>query len=140
MKDNSWKKFDRRHSGYCGVEIGDLKIRTTFEIGIVETGKQRVYAGFEVRVSNPAGGAWVGHDQWSLSEALRIAEAKAQVDGASLICAGLSMFWFETGLSAGSGFGYFPWSKSPVFMMDKPTGPENEPEAETRQEGDQPFE
>lgn len=91
-----------RHAGKCEIEIGNRIQAVNFEVGLVETGKQKVYAGIDVRIVNPAGGKWIGHDDWSPVEALRSAAALAEADGARVIVAGLSMFFTQSGLTWGT--------------------------------------
>lgn len=123
MPQRPWKHFEKRDAGECEIEIGGRTSTASYELGLVSTGRQRVHAGVELRIYGPDGSRWVGRDDWSPLEALRAAAALAQVDGVRLICSGLSAFFFQTGLSWGTPFGYYPWSDDPVQMMEPPEGP-----------------
>lgn len=123
MAKRPWRHFEVRCSGMCEIEIGKRTSEARYEFGLVETGKQRVYAGVEVRIWNPAGGQWVGHDDWSPLEALLAASKSAHADGVKLMCSGLSLFFFQTGLSWQTPYGFYPWSTEPVLMMDPPEAP-----------------
>lgn len=123
MARRPWRQFEVRYSGTCEIKIGNRTAQARYDVGLVETGKQRVFAGVEVRIMNPAGGLWIGHDDWSPLEALRVASKSAQADGVKLMCSGLSLFFFQTGLSWQTPYGYYPWSTEPVLMMDPPEAP-----------------
>ena len=123
MSKRPWRQFEVRHAGKCEIEIGSRTLATSYEVGLVETGKQKVFAGIDVRIVYPSGGTWIGHDDWSPVEALRSASALAAADGARIICAGLSMFFTQSGLSWATPYGFYPWSSGPVHMMSPPEAP-----------------
>lgn len=101
-----WLHFDPRAVGLCMLHDGHSEMEARYETGLVESGKTKVYEGLYVRVRYGQRPSWLGRDRWSFQEALLEVAAQAREDGFELECAGLSRNWYETGLSAGSGFGY----------------------------------
>lgn len=90
----------------CTLCDGDLEVEARFQTGLVESGKSKVYEGLYVRVRYGEKPSWLGRDRWCIQEALLEVAMQAREAGFELRCAGMSPNWYETGLSAGSGYGY----------------------------------
>ena len=88
------------------------------EIGTCATGRARVFAGYFLRVISDDGRMWLGEDDHSLRLALREVEAKMTVEGCGLDAIGLSPEWQESGLSANSGYGFYPDFDRAVHMLE----------------------
>ncbi len=116
-----WKKHRQRRAGECHIDLKGEGIVAEFEMGIVETGRQRVYAGHYIKVIGPDGEEWTGEDAWSVREALRELDEEIGRDGGRLLCAGLHGGFRESGLSADTGYGYIDGHRGAVHMMERPS-------------------
>ena len=105
-----WEHFDSRGHGFCKVKdkaTGEI-LDCRYEIGIVYTGKSRVFAGYKLTV-NFSGKEVVGRDKnCSESYSLALQDCNQQMEAADglLLVAGNADGYHETGLSGGAGFGY----------------------------------
>ena len=116
----AWRRYsgrDRRclvrscaSSEYCDVLV---------QYGVVETGKQRIHAGYFVQIVGPDDEERLFEDPHSLRRALCMADAALRELGFSLDVIGLSQDWKESPMSANSGYGYLPDVRDPVHMLDQ---------------------
>ena len=114
----AWRHYEARQSGECEVQNGPQDSLAQFEIGIVETGRTRVFAGHFVRLVLKDGEQITGEHEYSLRGALwRLARNIAPL-GYVLNCAGISAEFNESGLSVDTGWGYWGHQKEPIHMMD----------------------
>lgn len=104
-----------RHIGADEVS-GETLARVEF--GTVTTGRQAVWAGFYVRVE-VGDREWLAEDPHSLRRALRGVEAELNKDDLWLQAFGLDPEWRESGLSANSGWGYYPDCDGAVHMLER---------------------
>ena len=112
-----WRHYEVRASGATLIEDDGRTIAATYEMGIVSTGRSRVFAGHFIRVTLPSGTEFTGENEHSLRSALwRLASNLSAVDF-QLCCAGLDPGWRESGLSVDTGWGYFVFYPEPVHMM-----------------------
>lgn len=88
----------------------------TVIFGTVDTGRQRVWAGYFVRVEMD-GRTWLGEDAHSLRRALRGLENSLNADGYSLLVIGLDADWRESGLSANTGWGFCSDVEGAIHML-----------------------
>jgi len=115
-----WRKYQARRSGECWIDItGEHRVR--FEVGIVETGRSRVYEGVYLKVWGPDGQEWLGEDRWSLLRALHDVAGQIESAGGKMMCTGLDPKFYETGLSSGTGYGYIEGHGEALYMMDRMT-------------------
>jgi len=118
-----WKKHRAHREGECHVNLNGEGIIAQFEMGIVETGRQRVYSGNYVKVIGPDGEEWLGEDASSMRDALRALDEDIGRDGGRLLCAGLVDGFYESGLSVDTGYGYIDGYPRAVHMMERPRLP-----------------
>ncbi len=113
-----WRHYEARQSGECQVEQRGRVSVNRYDIGIVETGRSRVFAGHFVRLTLSDGEQITGEDDRSLRGALwRLAREVGAV-GLTMNCVGLSAKFSESGLSVDSGRGYWGRHQRPMHMMD----------------------
>ncbi|WP_150131875.1 hypothetical protein [Sphingomonas carotinifaciens] len=101
-----------------------VPLAATYEMGIVSTGRSRVFAGHFVGVTLPSGTEFSGEDEHSLRAALRKLDAHLGAVDLELRSVGLDPRFSESGLSVDTGWGYVPGEEGAVHMMDVP--PERE--------------
>ena len=99
-----------------------------FDMGIVETGRSRVFAGYFIQIRLSPDEQIAAEDAGSLVAALWRLARNLSAGGLRLRCAGLSGQWRESGLSENTGWGYFGSQQQPMHMMDE-MPPEGENEA-----------
>lgn len=114
----SWKKYQPIKSGDCDLAFDGEVAAAHYEVGLIETGRSRVFAGYYVRVTSSEGGEWLGEDARSMLGALHAAHEVAAHDRGALMCAGLDDGFYETGLSGNTGYGYIGRSDA-IYMMDR---------------------
>lgn len=114
-----WRHYESRHSGECTVsEEGEEKL-VSYDLGIVETGRSRVFGGYFVQIVVSPTEQVTAEDEHSLIAALWRLARNASARGLHLHCAGLSGQWRESGLSENTGWGYFGRHQQPTWMMDE---------------------
>lgn len=113
-----WRHYETRQSGTCEVQATEGNELTRFNIGLVETGTTRVFAGHFVRLLFADHDPITGEDAHSLRAALRRLAHNIEPLGLTLNCAGLSPKFSESGLSVDTGWGYWGPRSEPIHMMD----------------------
>ena len=111
-----WRHYRKWRSGECAV-IGS-EAPTPYEMGIVETGRSRVFVGFYVRLMLEDREPVTGEDEHSLRGALCCMAEEIEPLGLHLDCVGLDADFSESGLSFNSGWGYLGPRQQPMHMMD----------------------
>lgn len=103
-----WRRNEPFAAGPCLVRRDELVIDARYELGTVHTGKARVFVGYFTRLNCADGHTSLGGHPHSLRKALQnlVSDGLAPAGYELLNCAALDDRWFETGLSANSGFGY----------------------------------
>lgn len=88
------------------------------DMGIVETGRSRVFAGyfFSVRLADDE--QITAEDGGSMIAALWRLARNLSARGLRLQCAGMSGKWRESGLSQKTGWGYYGPQQPPMHMLD----------------------
>lgn len=123
----AWKKYRSLKSGQCHVDMKGEGEVFAFQMGLIETGQCRVFAGYYIKVTDEDGEEWTGEDGASVLGALRALDDDIGQSGGRLLCAGLRDDFYESGLSANSGFGYLKGSATPIHVMARgPLPPINE--------------
>ncbi len=115
-----WKHYQPRREGECHIDLDGEDAIAEFEMGIVETGRQRVFSGHYIKVLGPEGEEWLGEDASSMRAALRALDEDIGRDEGRLLCAGLLDGFHESGLSADTGYGYIDGYPRAVHMMERP--------------------
>lgn len=117
-KQERWRHYEARQSGECIVvdDTGTKLVR--FDLGIVETGRSRVFAGYFITIRLGDDENISGEDEGSLIAALWRLARNVSARGLRLRCAGLSGQFRESGLSENTGYGYFGRQQKPMHMMD----------------------
>lgn len=115
----TWRHYETRRAGECTVldKHGEKLVR--YDMGIVETGRSRVFAGFFVHITLGDDEQITAEDAVALVRALRRLASDISASGLQLNCVGLSDQWRESGLSENTGFGYFGPHQQPMHMMDE---------------------
>ncbi len=115
-----WRDYEVRQSGDCQVQHDEQTSLAGYEIGVVATGRSKVFAGHFVRLTLSNGEQITGEDDRSLRGALwRLAREVGAV-GLTMSCVGLSAKFSESGLSVDSGRGYWGRHQQPIHMMNAP--------------------
>lgn len=115
----NWRHYVARDTGECTVvrPEGDRE-RISYQLGIIETGSSRVFAGYFITVTMSEDEEITGEDSGSLVAALWRLARNVSARGLRLRCAGMSGQWRESGLSQNTGWGYFGRHQQPMHMMD----------------------
>lgn len=116
----SWLHYNPYHQKMICVKTSDELVMMKCQLGTVSTGKSRVYAGYYVRLFLDDGSFLDGRDPHNLRPALEALAIEANKHGLTLLVAGLSDNFYETGLSGNSGGGYIGSRENarPVHMLD----------------------
>lgn len=114
----AWRHYEVRQSDDCQVEDEDGISSLRFTMGIVETGKQRVFSGHFVCLILTDHDPITGEDEHSLRAALWKLARNIEPLGIRLNCVGLSAAFSESGLSMNTGWGYWGQHSKPMHMMD----------------------
>ena len=116
-----WRRYEPIRTGQCLIETAATIISVRYELGTVHTGRSRVFVGFFVKLTPRDGVEWLGEHPYSLRRALRrlAVETLASEGWRFADAPGLSGSWYETGLSANTGFGYVTGDEEngPVLMI-----------------------
>lgn len=113
-----WRHYEVRQSGDCEVLNDGEPSLVSFSIGIVETGRTRVFGGHFVRLLLSDGRQITGEDERSLRAALwRLARNLTPL-WLTINCVGLNAEFTESGLSVDTGWGYWGPHSEPMHMME----------------------
>ena len=118
-KRMTWRLHEVRRAGECTVVDTDGEKPVRYEVGVVETGRSRVFAGYFVHITLGDDEQITAEDAGSLVHALRRLASNISASGPRLNCVGLSAQWRESGLSENTGFGYFGPHQQPMHMMEE---------------------
>lgn len=113
-----WRHYEVRQSDDCKVQSQDGTSIARFTMGIVETGKQRVFAGHFVQLLLADHEPITGEDEHSMRAALWRLARNIEPLGLTLNCVGLRAEFSESGLSVDTGWGYWGPHSEPMHMMD----------------------
>jgi hypothetical protein len=116
-----WKHYEARQSGRCHIDIAGNGEVADFELGLVETGRSRVFWGHYIKIVDLDGETWIGESPVSLRKALRALDDEVASAGGRLLCAGLHHRFSESGLSVDTGYGYLEGRDGPVHLMERPS-------------------
>ncbi len=113
-----WRHYEVRQSSDCQVSDENVNSLVCYDMGIVETGRTRVFAGYFVRVRLAGDEQITAEDDGSMIAALWRLARNLSARGLYLRCAGMSGQWRESGLSQNTGWGYFGPHQQPMHMLD----------------------
>lgn len=114
-----WRRLQVRRSGECTFLVGDHKVAGTYDLGVVTTGRSRVYSGVFIEITAPDGGTYGADDPHSFVGALRALDKSLFIHGGWILDAvGLHPRFHQTGLTDGTEWGYYPGCSSAVVMLD----------------------
>jgi hypothetical protein len=113
----AWRQYGVQRAGRCLVNLRGC-IDAEFEIGIIETGRSRVYAGIFLKITLPDGWSCIGEDRWSPIAALHDVARRIEAEGGAMMCVGLDPRFNESGLSSGTGYGYLDGQGEALYMME----------------------
>lgn len=114
----TWRHYEVRSRGNIDVtDSGLLYIQASYSLGIVSTGKSRVFAGYYVTLVLASGTEFTGEDEHSLRSALLRLGSNLSAVNLAITCSGLDPRWRESGLSENTGWGYFVFWPEAVHMM-----------------------
>lgn len=114
-----WRHYEVRATG-AAVLVTDkgASVAVAYEMGVVATGRTRVWAGYFVRVMLPGETEFSGENERSLRRALRTLAVSLAAMRLELRCVGLDERWSESGLSVDTGWGYIDGHDRAIHMMD----------------------
>ena len=115
-----WKNFEAWRGGWVAVQGAERGQRCPYELGVIVTGKQRVFHRYAIRLTLENGAQIVGEDEFNLRDALRDLASQLDVRDMTIIAAGVDERFSESGLSHNSGFGYIEGHDGAVHMMSVP--------------------
>ncbi|MFM5968696.1 MAG: hypothetical protein ACKOQ8_06640 [Micrococcales bacterium] len=116
----NWQHHEPQTEGLVSVIDCGRDIDCPFELGLITTGKMRVFHRYYVKVVTPDGTDIIGTSEHSVREALLDVDRQFDERGLILLVAGTDPQFYESGLSWNSGYGYLPSVDHAVHMMDKP--------------------
>lgn len=117
----AWKNYSVWNSGTVAIIDGNSASRDArFEIGVIETGRQRVFHRFYLRLTLPDGETILGEDPYNVYTAVLDANEQLEARNSQMIAAGVEPGFYESGLSHNSGYGYLPGFDVAIHMMDMP--------------------
>lgn len=111
-----WKQYSCRYSVTASAEYGGKTVEYTIEIGVLMTGKTRMHSGYYCRVS--AGDIYECAEAGSMYHATIKATGTLMTKGVHLHIYARQPDFYESGLSADSGWGYVRDAQKPVLMID----------------------
>ena len=104
-------------SGECQVRRSDGTDSVgTYRMGTVLTGRTQVFEGYRVELTVDSK-IFTGHDSHSILKALLRVSATVYAEGYSLLVAGTSEAFYETGLSFNSNYGYLKNVDGQMHLM-----------------------
>lgn len=115
-----WRHYEARQSGDCEAKDEQGASLLRYDMGIVETGRSRVFTGHFVRLTLSGDRQITGEDEHSLRAALWRLARNLTPFGVTLNCVGLNAAFDESGLSMDTGWGYWGAHSEPMHMMDPP--------------------
>ena len=115
----AWKNFELWRDGWIGAHDGTKGCRCFYQLGMICTGKQRVFHRFAIFLKIGELTIW-GEDPYSLMGALIELGEAADQHGWQLLVAGLDDRFRESGLSHNTGFGYINGHGQAIHMMAVP--------------------
>ena len=116
----SWKHLQIQRSGKC-YYIGDSgALDGFFDLGLIVTGRSRVFAGVFVQATTPSGEIYCAEDERSFVTALRELRMTLSREGGWLLDAiGCDKRFYQTGLTSGSDWGYHPSCEGAVQIFSR---------------------
>ncbi len=123
-----WRHYEARQSSDCEATDDQGTSLLRYNMGIVETGRSRVFAGHFIRLMLADREPITGEDQHSLRAALWRLARNIEPLGLTLNCVGLHAEFNESGLSMDTGWGYWGPHSEPMHMMDPPPAERESPD------------
>lgn len=117
-KQANWRHYQTRQSGDCAVFDQGQERLVGVDMGIVETGRSRVFAGYFFRVRLADNEQITAEDGGSMIAALWRLARNLSARGLRFQSAGMSAQWRESGLSENTGWGYYGPHQQPMHMLD----------------------
>jgi hypothetical protein len=116
----NWKHYQASRIGTTCVVDHEQVRDLPYEMGSLNTGRQRVFSRWFVKITMPDGSEVVGEDPYNLRAALYDVDRQLSERGCILVAAGIEAEFAESGLSHNSGYGYLPNVSRAIHMMDLP--------------------
>lgn len=116
----AWRHREVRAQGKALVVQDGAPIAADYGMGIITTGRARVFAGHFISLTLPSGTEFSGENERSMRDALRALAHSLVVVDLELRCAGMETDFTESGLSLDTGFGYLPGYDGAIHMLDVP--------------------
>jgi len=116
----NWKHYQASRTGRTCVIDHEHVRDLPYEIGSLNTGRQRVFSRFFVKITLLDGSEVIGEDPYNLRAALNDVDRQLSERGCILVAAGVEPEFAESGLSQNSGYGYLPNVSRAIHMMDLP--------------------
>ena len=124
----NWKRYGQWQQGNAVVLVNGEDHVFRYDLGVVTTGRQRVFHRYYVRIRLPDGVTLSGEDEYGLRAALFDLDRQLQERAMILIAVGLESEWSESCLSFNSAYGYIAQCDHAVNMMDMPPPRDRNPE------------
>jgi len=115
-----WKHYEEQMTGLIAAKIGFTMHYCHCEIGVITTGRQRVFSRYYVRVRLPNGTTECGEDHDGPVQALRRLNDLLKSCGVRLLAAGLDPRFYESGLSSQTSWGYLEGEHRAYHMIEAP--------------------
>lgn len=116
----TWLRYEPNDKGKTCVIDGVAAHDVDFELGVIYSGKQRVFCKYYCKILLPDGSTVVGEDKYNLRAAVLDVDGKLKRRGGMLLAAGTDSDWLESGLSQNTGFGYFSDAQRATHIMALP--------------------
>lgn len=116
----NWKRHEDWQQGNAAALINGKPHILGYNLGVITTGRQRVFHRYCVRIRLPDGITVSGEDEYGLRAALFDLDRQLRERAMVLFAVGLESEWCESGLSFNSAYGYITHCDHAVHMMDMP--------------------
>ena len=130
----AWEHYESRMTGKAAVIVDGHSEDWDFSVGIVTTGRQRVFSRWFVQVCLPDGSRGSGESSDGPVQALRRLDDAFHLMGIRLLASGLDPRFYESGLSSGSCWGFMEGDPAgrAYSMMEVPPPNHRDPVEEAK--------
>jgi len=130
-----WRHFEAFDKGRACILHHHRSLKCPYRLGVVTTGRQRVFQGWFVEIELPDGKREIAEDAQSLLFAAKALGRRVSLKGYRLFAAALDRRFYQTGLSCQTPVGYLDGCDGSIHMMDGPPYPRRPANGESYIEG-----
>ncbi len=123
----AWEHYEISSTCVSTVIVDDHVENWACEMGVVTTGRQRVFSRWFVSVRLPDGSCGSGEHRDGPVQALRCLDDAFRLLDLRLLAAGLDTRFYESGLSTQSSWGYIDGEARAYHMMEVPPPRHSDP-------------